>query len=121
MDKMRLLREVAADFKKLSETFEELARRAIEEGVSRYPAFVASPGPIALGVAVAAPGSHAVFKYYFMTTIEELTRKKVIADAAAFKKAFRNPLEIACILCVAEEPQLVFIPYREPEFDFEPV
>ncbi len=121
MDKMRLLMELEADFKKLGELFAELTERAIDEGISRFPVFVASPGPIALGVAVAAPATHSVFKFYFMTTVEELARKKVIVDAAAFKKAFRNPLENACIIIVAEEPQLIFIPYREPSFEFEPV
>lgn len=116
-----MLMELEADFKVLSETFEELAGRAIAEGITRFPAFVAAPGVIGLGVAVAAPATHAVSKFYFMTTFEELIRKKVIEDGAAFKKAYRNPMENACVIVVADEPQLIFIPYREPGFEFEPV
>jgi hypothetical protein len=121
MDDTRWLKELESDFKTLSELFEELAMRVIEEGISRYPVFVSSPGPIALGVAVAAPSSHGVFRYYFMTTLEELSRKKILSAPAAFKSAFRNPMENACIILVTGEPKLVFVPYRTPTFPIQPV
>ena len=112
MNHLQLLRN---DFYKLSENFERLAGEAIRQGVTRYPIFVASTEPLALGLSIVDARELGTTFSYGISHLEELVRRGVIPPekVADFKRAFVNPLGNACVLiALPNEFQFVFVPYQ---------
>lgn len=96
----------------------EISRRVIDEGISEYPVFVAAQEVLDLGRPIFDRDSVVLNWFFSASILEEFVRKRVVLEknVKAFKDAYGDPLENACIFVITRGgARFVFIPYQIDE------
>lgn len=102
------------DFQRIGGVMAQLARETLDNRVSRYPVFIATDGPVGLGLPVIERIDLNLHWSYRITILEELVRKGVVTAEGLprFRQTFKDPRAYACILALLPiGPSFVFIPY----------
>lgn len=109
-----VLQSFHSDFERLKLSFQTIAQRILNEGLSEYPIFIASSLPCKLGIPIYSPEQHGTRWYFYVSFIEELAKKEVIRKERlnAFYHTYKEPEYFACFfLMLPEEASFIFVPY----------
>jgi Mg2+/Co2+ transporter CorC len=109
-----VLRQLQKDFRTIATDLEEIVDKILEEGITRYPVFIAAKQKIVLGIQIYERVASNLHFDFYLSPIEELIRKGVIRTEALqeFKDAYKNPLDTACVILISDnEYNFIFLPY----------
>ncbi len=115
-----ILESIRNDVDTVGEQLREIAEQVIEEGISAYPIFVVSHEQHPIGKPVFDPDSSTLNWTFHASILEEFIQREIIRKerVVAFRKAYENPRERACIFVLSpEQAQFVFVPYDLAEED----
>jgi hypothetical protein len=110
------LKRIKADFIQIGDILERIAGEVIQQGITRYPVFVAHQEDIRLGLPLANAAQLGLQWNYRISMLEELVRKGLVSDEASveFKRTYLDPESKACLFLVTPSgnAHFVFLPYQ---------
>lgn len=116
------LESLQNDFETVKDSLKIIGERVVSEGISDYPIFVASRDWVEMGKPIFSREDMHLNWYFYASLMEEFVKKNIIKrdKIAAFKKAYPDADEKACIfIVVGEDAKFVFIPYESEEEEEE--
>jgi hypothetical protein len=96
------------------ESIREVAVEILQSGVSRYPIFVASREPIAVGKMIIDKEDLALEWSIYASTLEEFVRRKMVLEEKIddFRKAWKDPKLFFCIFALLDQTAgFIYVPY----------
>lgn len=111
------LEQLRADFYQVADLLGALAHQTLDEGVSKYPVFVATEQALNLGLPAIERDDFGLTYHFRISVLEELVQKSLFdADRLpTFKEALGDVRARACVLLVhAGGAEFVFLPYEPP-------
>ncbi len=110
----KYLGTISKDFVVISDTLKEASYQIRKRGFSDYPIFSIAKVEIPIGTSLISRGELATNWHYNASYLDEFIQRKLVDDAEAFKKAYKDPDEFCCLFVVDEEfTNFLFIPYPE--------
>lgn len=111
-----LLEQVAYHLQLHGKTLQDLALQLLSDEVTRFPVFVFSQSPVALGESIPDLSEAQHGWYMKIVTTEQLIEKGVIPleKAKHFVASFKSPQDYICLLLIPhapQSPQFIFAPY----------
>lgn len=114
MDFDLILESLENDVAQIGDTLKMVAKRVIDEEISKYPVFVASRHLVNIGKPMFNQEEVTLNWFFSASILEEFVQKQVVEkdNLKSFQRKIGDPLEKACILILTEEiAKVVFVPY----------
>ena len=117
----KYLGTISSDFIKVSDTLKEAGYLIRNRGISEYPIFPVSSGPLPIGALLKGASetdlAEETTKNYYISFLDEFVQRGIVSGEEgleAFKAAWRDPDEYCCLFVAEPEfTNFVFIPYPE--------
>lgn len=111
-----LLEQVAYHLQLHGKTLQDIALQLIVDEVTRFPIFIFSQPPVAIGESIPGLPDATAGWYIKVITTEQLIEKGVIPleKAKHFVASFKAPQDYICLLLIPhapQTPQFIFAPY----------
>ena len=115
--KGKFLGTITADFARASDVLRDTSEAIRDRAHSKYPIFVFSREPVALGALLLNGPDRLMQWHVFASSLEEFTQRGLVEQGegeAMFQAAYKDPDEYACLFVVDPEfMEFVFLPYPE--------
>lgn len=111
-----LIESIRNDVALVGPHLKAISERVISEQISDFPVFVAAQSIVDVGKPIFDRDSVQLNWFFNASILEEFIRREIVKPdrVAAFKRAFGDPLETACIFVVTpENAQFVFVPFAQ--------
>lgn len=111
-----ILESIKNDVALVGPHLKAISERVISEEISDFPVFVAAQSIVDVGKPIFDRDSVQLNWFFNASILEEFIRREIVkADrVAAFKRAFGDPMETACIFVVTPETaQFIFVPFAQ--------
>jgi hypothetical protein len=110
----KYLGTITRDFALVAETLKEAAYQIRKRGFSEYPVFPVSKTELSIGQLLIGKHELATEWNYYASYLDEFVQRKLVIDADAFTRAYKDPDEFCCLFVVdANFTNFIFIPYPE--------
>ena len=109
-----LLKNLEQNLAIYKESIREIALEILQSGISRYPIFIASREPIALGKMIIDKEDLALEWSVYASTLEEFVRRKMVLEEKLddFRKAWKDPKSFFCIFALLDQTAgFIYAPY----------
>jgi hypothetical protein len=108
---LKILEQNLAIYK---ESIREVAIEVLQSGVSRYPIFVASREPVAIGKMIIDKEDLALEWSVYASTLEEFVRRRMVLEEKLddFRNAWKDPKSFFCIFALLDKTAgFIYVPY----------